>query len=277
MKAATKPQISTSVRGRSRVWLGALLLIAMAILATGAVWLFARERGPVLYGHRVIKAFPHDANAYCQGLAIDQGKLYEGTGREGQSTLRQVDLATGQVLKRHAVDPRQFGEGITVMGDRIYQLTWKSGICYVYDRDTFRELGRHRYRGEGWGLTNDGTHLIMSDGTSGLQFIDPETFEVQRRIWVRSSGRAVSNLNELEYVEGEIYANVWYKDLIARIDPQTGNVNSWIDLRDLYPPRKRRDPEYVLNGIAYDAKTKRLFVTGKNWPKLYEIEVVGRR
>lgn len=254
------------------------LLVAVAVgLAGGAVWLFARERSPGIYGYRVIETYPHDGRAYCQGLVIADGELYEGTGRKGQSTLRRVDLETGRVLQQHALDRRHFGEGITVLDDRIYQLTWKAGICYVYDRETFREIKRFRYDGEGWGLTHDGTHLIMSDGSSRLQFRDPETFQVVRRAWVRSSGRAVTNLNELEFVEGEILANVWRKDYIARIDPRSGNVHGWIDLSNLYPPRQRRDREHVLNGIAYDADARRLFVTGKNWPKLYEIRVVGRR
>lgn len=240
------------------------------------MWLFARDQGPTIHGYRVVNAYPHDASAYTQGLVIDNGNLYEGTGREGTSTLRRVDLTSGKVLQQHAMDGRQFGEGITVMGDRIYQLTWKARTCYVYDRQTFRELNRFRYDGQGWGLTHNGKHLIMSDGSSGLRFIDPDTFKVVRTVWVRSGGRAITNLNELEYINGEIFANIWYKDVIARIDPETGNVNSWIDLTNLYPLRKRRDRECVLNGIAWDAENKRLFVTGKYWPKLYEIEVTGR-
>ena len=275
--AVAKANLKTGRPAILRSSLAVLLLLALAILAGGAVWLFARERGPTVYGYRVIKAYPHDSTAYCQGLVIDRGQLYEGTGRREQSTLRRVELSTGRILQQQPIDLQHFGEGITVMGDRIYQLTWEAQTCYVYDRETMREVGRHRYDGQGWGLTNDGTHLIMSDGSSALRFIDPETFRVVRRIWVRSSGRAVTNLNELEYIEGEIFANIWYKDVIARIDSQTGNVNSWIDLTGLYPLRQRRDREHVLNGIAYDAQARKLYVTGKNWPRLYEIELVGRR
>ena len=272
--AAKSPAIRGSSTGFRSAWL--LIGIIAVALAGGTVWLFARDRGPTIHGYRVVNAYPHDATAYTQGLVIDNGNLYEGTGREGTSTLRRVDLTSGKVLQQHAIDGRQFGEGITVMGDRVYQLTWKARTCYVYDRETFRELNRFRYDGQGWGLTHDGKHLIMSDGSSGLRFIDPDTFKVVRTVWVRSGGRAITNLNELEYINGEIFANIWYKDVIARIDPETGNVNSWIDLTNLYPLRKRRDRECVLNGIAWDAENKRLFVTGKYWPKLYEIEVTGR-
>ena len=255
-------------------WRAILLIAATAGLLGFGFWLLASNRRPVTYGYQIKEVYPHDSNAFCQGLTIAGGQMYEGTGREGQSTLRRVDLATGRVLQQHAIDRRQFGEGIAVMGDRIYQLTWKARTCYVYDRETFREQGRFRYEGQGWGLTHDGTHLIMSDGSSRLRFLDPQTFEVVRQVWVRSSGRAVTNLNELEFVEGEVFANVWRKDRIARIDPETGDVTSWIDLSTLYPARQRRSADHVLNGIAYDAEAKRLFVTGKNWPKLYEIQLV---
>lgn len=271
---------SNPPHGARRGWmlLGAIALAAGfggLLVAAGSQWLFARERGPTVQGYRVVAVYDHDRNAFCQGLVYDNEELWEGTGKYGQSALRKVDLASGRVLQEHRISARQFGEGITVMGDLVYQITWKARTCYVYDRKTFREVKRFRYEGQGWGLTHDGTHLIMSDGSSALRFIDPDTFEVVRRVWVRASGRGVSELNELEYVDGEIFANVWRKDGIARIDPQTGVVTSWINLTDLYPLRKRRDRENVLNGIAYDAKEKRLFVTGKNWPKLYEIQIVG--
>lgn len=256
-------------------WL--IALVVVGITGGGAVLLFAWERRPAVEGFRVVKAFPHDRGAYCQGLAIDEGTILEGTGQHGRSSLRRVEIDTGRVLKQHDLHESHFGEGVTVMGDRIYQLTWRNRICLVYDRETFREVKRFRYEGEGWGLTHDGTHLIMSDGTSALRFIDPENFQVVRRVWVRSAGRSVTRLNELEFVEGEIFANVWHQDYIVRINPASGEVVGWINLTDLYPRRQRRHREHVLNGIAYDADAERLFVTGKNWPKLYEIEIVGGR
>lgn len=262
--------------GRGSRWLAWLLLVAAvaAALGGGTMWLLAQNRRPDALSFRVVKAFAHDNRAYCQGLVFDDGFLYEGTGLRGQSTLRRVELESGQTKQVVTLDRRLFGEGITVMGDRIYQLTWQSEICIVYDKETLRKLGQFRYEGEGWGLTHDGTHLIMSDGSSALRFIDPRTFKEVRRVWVTSGGRAVPKLNELEYVEGQVLANLWKQDYIVRIDPRTGKINAWIDLRNLYPLRQRASREAVLNGIAYDAEGKRLFVTGKNWPKLYQIEIV---
>ena len=228
----------------------------------------------MIYGFQVVRAFPHDPRAYTQGLVFEGGFLYEGTGKYGESTLRKVELETGRVVQSRALERRLFGEGIAILGDRIIQLTWRAGTGIVYDKASLRELRRFRYTGEGWGLAWDGTHLIMSDGSSTLRFLDPTTFKVVRRLLVRSRGRRVGRLNELEYVEGEIFANIWYKDWIARISPATGEVTGWIDLRALWPDRE--DREAVLNGIAYDPTNRRLFVTGKNWPKLYEIRLVPR-
>jgi glutamine cyclotransferase len=253
----------------------AAVLVALGI--GGAIWLSAVESGPATYGFRVVKAYPHDRTAYCQGLVVDGDTLIEGTGRYEQSSLRRVELATGRVVQRHNLDPRTFGEGVAVVGDQIFQLTWQDHVCFVYDRATFRPLKRLAYAGEGWGLAYDGTHLILSDGSSTLRFVKPDTFEEVRRLPVKSGGRAVAQLNELEYVEGEIFANVWQTDHIVRIDPKTGEVTGTIDLTELYPRRERNHREAVLNGIAYDAAAKRLFVTGKNWPKLYEIEIVPAR
>jgi glutamine cyclotransferase len=202
-------------------------------------------------------------------LVYVDGVLYEGTGGWGRSSLRKVELETGRVLRWRMLDPRFFGEGITIMGNRIYQLTWRAGVGIVYDKTTFRQLGWFRYGGQGWGLTNDGRHLIMSDGSPTLRFLDPQTFRVVRQLSVRSEGRHVRRLNELEYVRGEILANIWKKDYIARISPTTGQVTGWIDLRHLGPRPPHR--EAVLNGIAYDAHRNRLLVTGKNWPRLFEI------
>lgn len=247
-------------------------IFALCLAGVCVVWAISRDAAPPVSGVRVVNEFPHDPRAYCQGLVFSAGSLYEGTGKYGESTLRHVELETGKVLKSIAIDRRHFGEGITILDDKIYQLTWKSHIGFIYDRETLQSLGTFRVAGEGWGLTHDGTHLILSDGTATLSFIDPKTFKVARRLLVQSQGRRVTKLNELEYIDGEIFANVWYEDHIARIDPQTGLVTGWIDLRTLMPGRT--DREAVLNGIAHDPDKDRLFVTGKNWPKLFEIELV---
>ena len=221
----------------------------------------------------VVRMVPHDPGAYTQGLAFHDGALYESTGLEGRSSLRKVDIERGTILRRHDLAPKYFAEGIAILGDRIYQLTWKTGEGFVYDLDTFREVGRFQYFGEGWGLTTDGTSLIMSNGTHRLQFLDPTTFQVTRTLDVASAGAAVSQLNELEWVNGEIYANVWQTDQIARIDPATGQVTAWIDLAGLLSPIDRAPDTDVLNGIAYDSTSQRLWVTGKLWPRLFEIRL----
>jgi glutamine cyclotransferase len=229
-----------------------------------------------VYSYDVVGVFPHDPGAWTQGLVVENGVLHEGTGRHGESSLRRVDLETGEVLQFLGLPVRYYGEGITVLDDRIIQLTWQSHVGFVYDRETFELLDTFRYTTEGWGLTHDGTRLIMSDGTSTLRFLDPETLEETGQVEVRDRNGPVLNLNELEYVEGEVWANVWYTDRIARIDPTTGLVVGWVDLRGLLGPRDRQSSVDVLNGIAYDAETGRLFVTGKLWPKLFEIELVPR-
>ncbi len=264
------------------VILGAILVVAYLAFfesdghARGPLsGLSSRDPPPPTYGYKVVNTYPHKSDAFCQGLAFADGHLYEGTGMYGRSSLRQVDLKTGNVLKSVALSRNLFGEGIAVWGDRIVQLTWKSRIGFVYDRKTFKVLGRFTYSGEGWGITHDGKRLIVSDGSSTLRFLDPQTFQVVRRLQVHSRETPVKNLNELEYVGGEIFANVWGKDRIARIDPETGKVVGWIDLSGLRPKTNRfASDELVLNGIAYDEKDRRLFVTGKNWPKLYEIRLV---
>ncbi len=233
------------------------------------VWAKSRESAPPIYRAQVVNSFPHDTGAFTQGLVFSDGVLYEGTGGWGRSSLRKVELETGRVRQWRTLHPRLFGEGITIIGSRIYQLTWRAGIGIVYDKTTFRQLGWFRYAGQGWGLTNDGRHLIMSDGSSTLRFLDPHTFRVVRQLSVRCEGRRVRKLNELEYVRGEILANIWKGDYIARISPATGQVIGWIDLRHLGPRPSQRGA--VLNGIAYDEQRDRLFVTGKNWPRLFEI------
>ncbi|HEY5624252.1 MAG TPA: glutaminyl-peptide cyclotransferase, partial [Gammaproteobacteria bacterium] len=198
--------------------------------------------------------------------------LIESTGQYGESTLRRVDLASGDIEQMTALSRTHFGEGIAVAGDRIYQLTWQNGLVLIYDADTFERTGSFRNPGEGWGLTYDGENLIVSDGTSTLRYHDPESFALVRQLNVHDGTSAVRNLNELEFVDGEIWANIWYRDQIARISPETGEVLGWIDLSTLYP-RSQRGSEDVLNGIAYDAANDRLFVTGKHWPRLFEITV----
>jgi glutamine cyclotransferase len=243
-----------------------------------AVWGVDRTTEPQVFGYEVVNEFPHDPKAYCQGLVFADGVLYEGTGQYGKSTLRKVELETGQPLKTVDLDRRHFGEGITLWKDQILQLTWKERTGLVYDKQTLTEVSRFRYNGEGWGLTHDEQHLIVSDGSPTLRFLDPQSFRVVRRLTVQHNGQRMSRLNELEYMQGEVYANVWYQDYILRISPQSGAVTGWIDLRNppLYPDRFRRNRDEVFNGIAYDAVGDRLFVTGKNWPKLFEIRLRPR-
>ena len=225
-----------------------------------------------IYGYAVVRDYPHDRAAFTQGLAFDDvGTLYESTGQRGQSSLRRVELSSGAVLQRHNLPPSLFGEGITVFGNRIIQLTWQAGRAFVYDRASFDPLLEFAYRTEGWGLTHDGRRLIMSDGTATLYFLHPDTFAETARLTVRDHRGPVIRLNELEYVRGEILANIWQTDRIARVDPLTGHVTGWIDLSGLLRPSDRRQPVDVLNGIAYDTRTDRLFVTGKWWPRLFEI------
>ncbi len=228
------------------------------------------------YGYAVKNVFPHDPFAFTQGLVYRDGVLYESTGLEGRSSLRRVELASGRVLDKASLLPMFFGEGIAVLGDRIYQLTWTSGVGFIYDRESFKLLREFRYAVEGWGMTHDGKRLIVSDGSSELYFWDPETLVETSRITVRDQGRAVDDLNELEYIDGEIWANIWQQDRIARISPETGKVVGWIDLAGILPHADRRGREDVLNGIAYDAAAGRIFVTGKLWPKLFEIEIVPK-
>ncbi len=260
-----------AARGPRRLyWIAAGAAAAVALGVAAWAQLGARRAEPG--GFKVVAAYPHDPNAFTQGLAIHEGQLYEGTGQYGASTLRRVDLATGRPEKQRALGPQYFGEGIAILDGLVYQLTWQNGVVVVYDLETFEVERTMRYTGEGWGLTHDGRQLIMSDGSATLRFRDPQTFAVTREIEVRAAGAPVTRLNELEYIDGEIWANIWYDDRIARISPADGNVLGFVDLATLYPA-SARSSEAVLNGIAYDAAAKRLFVTGKNWPQLYEIEV----
>jgi glutamine cyclotransferase len=224
--------------------------------------------------YRVVHTYPHDPRAYTQGLVYVDGHLYESTGLNGRSSLRMDDLETGRLLQSAPVSQQYFAEGLTAWGSTLIQLTWQSHVAFVYDRFTFRLLRTLHYNGEGWGLTADNKNLILSDGSATLRFLDPATFREVRRIEVTDRGQPVTQLNELEYMHGQIYANVWHTDRIARISPATGHLLGWINLAGLLPDSDRSDPEAVLNGIAYDALHNRLFVTGKLWPKLFEIEIL---
>jgi glutamine cyclotransferase len=250
-----------------------LILALMAALACAGV-ARAATAAPQ-YGYRVVHAYPHDTGAFTEGLFYLDGYLYESTGLEQHSTLRKVDLETGQVVQQISIAPQYFGEGIVAWGHKLIELTWRSHVGFVYDLATFQRLGEFHYPGEGWALTQDGRRLIMSDGTAQLRFLDPATLKETGRLKVTDNGRPIDNLNELEWVKGEVYANIWQTDRIARIDPKTGHVLGWIDLSGILPAAERTPGVTdVLNGIAYDARRDRLFVTGKMWPKLYEITLV---
>lgn len=230
-------------------------------------------QGPLNYTYRIIQTFPHDPSAFTEGLIFVDGALYESTGTfpsSAPSSLRRVDLASGVVLQQQILDSQYFGEGIAVVNDTIVQLTWQSHVGFVYGKENFSLLKTFNYPTEGWGITYNGAHLIMSDGSSNLYFLDPVTFERVGQISVKASSSSVVNINELEYINGDVYANIWMQQKIAIINPANGQVKAWIDLNGLYNPANF---EYVLNGIAYDQANGRLFVTGKNWPNLYEIQL----
>jgi glutamine cyclotransferase len=226
-----------------------------------------------VYAYQIVNTYPHDPEAFTQGLVFSDGIFYEGTGLNGQSSVRKVEPETGEVLQRYDVPEQYFAEGITIFDDRIIQLTWQTHVGFVYDKESFTQLSEFEYPTEGWGLTHDGTRLIMSDGTATLYFRDPETLAEIGRVDIFDENGPVINLNELEYLNGEVYATVWRSERIARIDPDSGQVVGWIDLSGLLTPEERSGTD-VLNGIAYDAENDRLFVTGKWWPKLFEIKVV---
>ena len=228
-----------------------------------------------VYGYQVVRAFPHDPRAFTQGLQYVDGVFFEGTGQVGQSSIRRVEVETGKVLQQRDVPAPHFGEGITVWKNDFIELTWQTHVAFVYDRKTFEPKKQFRYPGEGWGLTHDGVNLIMSDGTSELRVLDPVTFAEKRRIKVTAAGEPLRELNEVEFVKGEIFANIWQTDYVARIAPDTGKVTGYIDLRGLLSSAERARTD-VLNGIAYDAEHDRLFVTGKWWPKLFEIKLIAK-
>ena len=240
-----------------------------------AVVLSAAAQTPE-YGYQVVHTYPHDPNAFTEGLEYRAGFLYESTGLKGRSWLRKEKLETGQVLQQIDLDPQYFGEGITILNQQIVQLTYQTEIGFVYDQSSFRVKRTFNYSGEGWALTNDGQNIYMDDGSAQIRIWDPLTLQEKRRITVHDRGQPVMNVNELEWVRGEIYANIWHSEKIARISPKTGKVLGWIDLGGLTNKQQLTNPDAVLNGIAYDAKDKRLFVTGKLWPKLFEIKIVPR-
>jgi glutaminyl-peptide cyclotransferase len=243
-------------------------------LAAASVAINIMPAAPI-FTYRVEREYPHDPRAFTQGLEYHDGFLYEGTGLNGHSSLRRERLETGQVLEQVSLSSEYFGEGITVLGARIFELTWQSHVGFVYARGNFKVERRFSYPGEGWGLTNDGRWIYMSDGTSIIRVLDPVSLTEKRRIQVSDGGAPVTEVNELEWVEGEILANVWQTDRIARISPSTGKITGWVDCQGLLSPALRTGAD-VLNGIAWDAKTKRLFVTGKLWPRLYQIRIVPR-
>jgi len=253
------------------------LLAASTVIVVSAVLLVLLiaepvNSEPVNYSYRIVNVYPHDETAFTQGLLIDNGVLYESTGLYGNSSLRRVNLETGEVLQLYALPSAYFGEGITIFDDKIIQLTWLSHKGFVYDKESFDLLQEFNYSTQGWGITHDGSRLIMSDGTSTLYFLDPETFQKIGQVEVHDNG-TVESLNELEYIKGKVYANIWLEEKIAIINPQTGQVEGWINLNGLYN-MENQDPNDVLNGIAYDATSDRLFVTGKRWSQLFEIELI---
>ena len=253
-----------------------ILLVLVCILVLYALdleYFFAQN----LYSYKIINTFTHDPNAFTQGLVWENGHLYEGTGREGYSTLRKVELETGKVLQSIDLPAEYFGEGITIFNDKIIQLTYLSNVGFVYEKETFQKLREFNYPNEGWGITHDGKNLIMSDGTPTLYFLDPQTFERISSIDVYHNNSLLWDLNELEFVDGQIYANIWPTNRIAIIAPKTGQVTAIVDLKGLLAQRDRNREVDVLNGIAYDPINRRLFVTGKLWPKLFEIKLIPKK
>jgi glutamine cyclotransferase len=226
------------------------------------------------YGYNIVNTYPHDSDAFTEGLVYSDSTLYESTGLNGASSLRQVDLTTGNLLEEISLPEEYFGEGITIVNNTIIQLTWQSNIGFIYDKNTFATLGNFTYPTEGWGLTYDGKQLIMSDGTDNLYFLNPTTFQQIGQVAVHYGTTSVTKINELEYINGDVYANIWLTNKIAMINPETGQLKAWIDLTGLPTPASNGDN--VLNGIAYDQKNDRLFVTGKEWPNIYQIKLVAQ-
>jgi glutamine cyclotransferase len=249
-------------------------MAAGIVMMSGRVTMEAQRQAAPVRGFSVVQSFPHDPSAFTQGLVYVDGEFYESTGLNGESTLRRVEIATGKVLQRRALDPKYFAEGLALVGDELLQLTWQHKVGLVYDRKTFAPKRTFTYATEGWGIAFDATGgLVMSDGSDTLFWLDPKTQKVLRSITVTDAGRPVPQLNELEWIDGEIWANVWTTDRIARINPSTGVVASWVDFSTLWPAYQRPPTADVFNGIAYDPAGKRIFVTGKKWPKVYQVAV----
>lgn len=251
-------------------------LLALVGCLSASANLIGQGGSVPVYGYRIVNTYPHDPLAFTQGLIYRDGFLFESTGLQGRSSLRKIRLETGEIVQEQKVDSQYFAEGLTEWRGRLVQLTWQSNVAFVYDLTTFTLQRTFRYAGEGWGLTHDDSRLILSDGTDRLRFIDPATFEPRGQISVRANGLAVRDLNELEYVHGEIFANVWHTDRIARISPESGRVLGWIDMSGVLPRNVQLSSEAVLNGIAFDSQRDRLFVTGKLWPVLFEIQLERR-
>jgi glutaminyl-peptide cyclotransferase len=264
---------------RSLVIASVLIIVILVVGASILVFLNSKPRAnppaTTSYTYSVVNTYSHDTNAFTEGLVYSDGGLYESTGLSGASSLRRVDLTTGSVQQEVTLPSQYFGEGITIVNNTIIQLTWQSNIGFIYNKTTFAIIGNFSYPTEGWGLTFNGTHLIMSDGTNNLYFLDPTTFERTGQIQVHDGNKTVVNINELEYVGGDVFANIWQTSTIAIINPQTGQVKGWIDLNGL-SSANNSNSEAVLNGIAYDQKNDRLFVTGKDWANLYEIRIMPK-
>jgi glutaminyl-peptide cyclotransferase len=246
--------------------------LALAVCLLSSSYCLA---APIM-GYKVVARYPHSTDSYTEGFFYLDGLFYEGTGMAGHSALLVIQPETGTPVQKRELAPEYFGEGIVDWRANIYQWTWKSQICFVYDRFSLRPLKQFSYTGEGWGMTRTGKELITSDGSATLRFRDPDTFKETHHIVVKDGGKVINELNELEFIKGEIYANVWHSDMIARINPRDGHVIAWIDLAGLLPSDQKINEESVLNGIAYDAQHDRLFVTGKQWPTIFEIKVVPR-
>ncbi len=266
-----------AVGNRLKIMRYALIMIAACLVACGPR---ASQRGrgnagdaPVRYGYKIVNSHPHDTGAYTQGLFWSEGELYESTGEHGSSTLRRVDPATGEVRQKIALADHYFGEGTTLIGDEIFQLTWQQGKCFVYDADTFELRREFSYKGEGWGLTTDGAKLYMSDGTPNIVVRNPATFDAERTIVVRNAGRPVYDVNELEWIEGRIWANIYMTNEVIIIDPADGRVEGVIDFTGIVSRLIVTRDTDVMNGIAWDEEGERIFVTGKNWNRLFEIEI----
>ena len=277
--------MAQKINPKSRVFLIISIALVMVLVILGVVLVLALSQPDRVVSsiplvleqqmtYEVVNAFPHDPDSFTQGLIFLDGVLYESTGLYGESSLRMVTLETGEVQRLVFLPDEVFGEGLTDWEETLVQLTWREGIGYVYNRDDFSHLTQFNYETEGWGLTQDGENLIMSDGSATLFFLDPETYAILSTVDVLDEDAPVTMLNELEYIQGEIFANIWQTDTIVRIDPETGAVKGWIDLGGLLPEEERTYTTNVLNGIAYDPETDRLFVTGKRWPKIYEIRLV---